>query len=177
MPDINLNPFIHSKMDILFVPLNPPSISNSNGHYFSRVSTFWDILFESGLITNRNFDFRIGDEIVFKNNEINKNKAIYGISDLIFDLIETDSTKVKPNRKHVDYILGIVRKNKVKNLCLMHSRVINAFIKNKIIPYSKKYGFVGTYNNTNIISVPFPTGSSINKETIVAHYREIQNYL
>jgi hypothetical protein len=48
-------------MDILFVPLNPPDISNSHDHYFSRVSTFWDIQYDSELITQKIKDLMKAD--------------------------------------------------------------------------------------------------------------------
>jgi hypothetical protein len=53
MKKVNLREYIHPKMDILFVALNAPEISNSNAHWFSRNLNFWDILFEAGLTTRR----------------------------------------------------------------------------------------------------------------------------
>ena len=53
MKIVNLQEYIHPKMDILFVALNAPEISNSNAHWFSGTLNFWNILFDSGLIVER----------------------------------------------------------------------------------------------------------------------------
>jgi hypothetical protein len=127
MKKVNLREYIHPKMDILFVALNAPEISNSNAHWFSRNLNFWDILFEAGLTTRRIEDPLRGDEIVFGNQNQNYNQKIFGVTDLVRDLVQTNSSGVKTHNNHVRRILSILDKNPTKKVCLMHSAVAVQF--------------------------------------------------
>ena len=173
----NLNGFIHSEMDVLFLALNPPVISNNNGHYFSRVRTFWDILFESGLIVHSNFQLNQADEKIFGGNSLNFKKKIFGITDLVHHKVETKSSNVKPTDEDFNRIINIINTQKIKILVLMHSSVIKYFEKKEIIEKSNEYGFVGNFKETKIFKVPFPTGSSLSKDFIVNQYSKILNSL
>jgi hypothetical protein len=160
MKKVNLREYIHPKMDILFVALNAPEISNSNAHWFSRNLNFWDILFEAGLTTRRIEDPLRGDEIVFGNQNQNYNQKIFGVTDLVRDLVQTNSSGVKTHNNHVRRILSILDKNPTKKVCLMHSAVAVQFQKSGIIKRNylfreNTYGLVGNYNSTEIYEVPF----------------------
>ena len=48
---VKLKEYIHPKMDILFLALNAPETSNKNEHWFSGSLSFWNVLFNAGLIT------------------------------------------------------------------------------------------------------------------------------
>ena len=164
MNKVKLKEILHPKMDILFVALNPPVNSNNNGHYFSNNLSFWNLLFNSKLITQPVISKLTGDEEVFRNNSINYNHAIYGITDLVHDVVETNSNKVKVEKLRIDRILKIIDTNKVKTLCLMHSSVGNAFQDVGLIIRSPNYGFVGKYKSTLIFEVPFHNASIGEKE-------------
>lgn len=63
--------YLKENLDILFVALNPPVQSNTNGHYFSgKQSIFFKQLYLSGLIT-KEIDKAIADELVFEGNKYN----------------------------------------------------------------------------------------------------------
>lgn len=48
MNAVLLQPFLRPGLDVLFLALNPPVQSNTNGHYFSGdQSRFYDLLFKS----------------------------------------------------------------------------------------------------------------------------------
>jgi G:T/U-mismatch repair DNA glycosylase len=162
--EINLNEILHPKMDILFVALNPPKNSNSNGKYFSNNLSFWNVLYNSGLIIHPIYDKLKGEELVFHNNKINFQKAIYGITDLVHNVVETNSNKVKVRQHQVERILKITEKHEIRKLCLMHSKVTKAFEKAGIINSSTGYGLDGKYKNTSIYKVPFHNASIENKE-------------
>lgn len=160
MKKVNLREYIHPKMDILFVALNAPEISNSNAHWFSRNLNFWDILFEAGLTTRRIEDPLKGDEIIFGNQNQNYNQKIFGVTDLVRDLVQTNSSGVKTHNNHVQRILSILDRNPTKKVCLMHSAVAVQFQKSGIIKRNylfreNTYGLVGNYNGTEIYEVPF----------------------
>lgn len=164
-------------MDVLFVALNPPKISNDNGHYFSRVKTFWDILFESNLIEKNSFPLNEMDVNIFGNNLYNYSQSTFGITDLVKNTVETNSSKVKAEEDNLNDILSLLDNEKVDVLVLMHSKVINCFKKHSIIPKHAGYGFAANYRKTKIFNVPFPTGSSIPKNKIVQEYKKVYNEL
>lgn len=163
--EINLNEILHPKMDILFVALNPPKNSNSNGKYFSNNLSFWNVLYNSGLIIHPIYDKLKGEELVFHNNKINYQNAIYGITDLVHDVVETNSNKVKVSQHQVERILKITERYKIGKLCLMHSKVTKAFEKANIIRQVNVYDLIGNYKNIPIFNVPFHNASIVNKES------------
>lgn len=164
MAQFNLIEIVQPKMDILFVALNPPVGSNHNGHYFSNNLSFWNLLYQSGLITKRVKSKLTGDDEVFRSNSINYKNAVYGIIDLVHDVIETNSNKVKVDDQRISRILEMLDKNEVGVMCLMHSKVAKAFQAAGIIVRSDKYGMVGKYKNTLIYEVPFHNASIGGKE-------------
>lgn len=152
---VNLGSYIHPDMAILFVPLNPPDQSDLNGHYFSRVSTFFDILIDSGLIKRRITNLLEADEQVFGDKEINFRNLNFGIKDLV-SIVETDSRKVKATREDMERILNIADVFQPGIICLMHSKVRKAFSRSKVIPKNVGYGKIGLYKNS-IIYAAFVT--------------------
>ncbi|WP_445957292.1 hypothetical protein [Yeosuana sp.] len=164
MTKVNLIEIVHPQMDILFVALNPPVNSNNNGHYFSNNLSFWNLLFNSELIIKPVKSKLTGDDEVFRQNKINYKNAIYGITDLVHDVVETNSNKVRVERIKVERILKIIDKHSVKKICLMHSSVGRAFHEAGLIKRSSDYGLVGKYKNTLIYEVPFHNASIGEKE-------------
>lgn len=161
---INLLEILHPKMDILFLALNPPVKSNNNGHYFSNNLSFWNLLFNSALITQPVINKLTGDEEVFKKQNINYKKAVFGITDLVHDIVETKSSRVSVERDRINRILEIIDQRPTKVLCLMHSKVANAFQDTGLIKRKADYGLVGKYMNTLIYEVPFHNASIPEKE-------------
>lgn len=157
---VQLNEYLHPEMDILFVALNAPDKSNKNAHWFSGNLSFWNVLFNAGIITQPIKDVLEGDIKVFGSTEINFNNLQFGVVDLVQDIVQTDSSKIKTKDEHVQRILSIVDKHPTKKLCLMHSKVGKQFqksgiIKRNIISRNNSYGLVGIYNETEIYEVPF----------------------
>ena len=174
MSKVSLKEILHPEMDILFLALNPPVNSNSNGHYFSNNLSFWNLLFNSGLITQPVTSRLTGDEEVFRNNDINHKNSVYGITDLVHDVVETNSHKVRPDAARVRSILNILNIRKVSTLALMHSAVAKAFQIEGLIKRNPGYGIVGKYKSTVIYEVPFHNASIACKET---YYKLLKNTL
>lgn len=164
MAKVKLQEILHPQMDILFVALNPPVNSNSNGHYFSNNLSFWNLLFNSELIVKQVKSKLTGDDEVFRQNTINYKNANYGITDLVHDVVETNSNKVKVERARVERILKMVDTHTIKKLCIMHSSVGIAFQKAGLIKRNPNYGLVGIYKNTLIYEVPFHNAPIDEKE-------------
>lgn len=156
---VNLLEILHPKMDILFLALNPPVISNNNGHYFSNNLSFWNLLDNCDLITQPVASKLTGDDEVFKKQNINYKNAVYGITDLLHDKVETDSNLVSVEKNRINRILKIIDQKPTKILCLMHSKVANAFQKAGLIKRKVGYGLVGKLKNTLIYEVPFHNAS------------------
>ncbi|QGW28732.1 hypothetical protein [Phnomibacter ginsenosidimutans] len=164
MSKLNLIEILHDQMDILFVALNPPVNSNNNGHYFSNNLSFWNLMCSSGLIIQPVQSKLTGDDEVFRTNFINYKKAVYGITDLVHDVVETNSNKIVVDRSRVNRIIKLLDTHHVKTLCLMHSKVANAFQDIGVIKRLPNYGIVGKYKSTIIYEVPFHNASIANKE-------------
>jgi len=180
---IHLEPILYDKMDILFIPLNPPKKSTKNKHYFSRTEVFWKILSDHGLITKeiwKDGNYTTADDIVFHGNSRNFQHSIFGIHDLMPDKLESNSKKVKPELSPVNKILSVVKKRKIKVVCLMHSKVYKSFKKSKDIDWipDSKYGHIGTFKKTKIFRVPFPSYRNYQADDpIWGYYSELKDQL
>lgn len=167
---VNLIEYVHPKMDLLFVALNAPEVSNANAHWFSFNLSFWNLLYRAGVITQTISDPKQGDVTVFGGSKINHSNWIIGVTDLNRDVVATKSTQVTTDSTQVKRILSIIENNAVKRICLMHSMVADEFERNGIIVRNNKqgvneFGIVGKYKSTVIHEVPFHSGNSIpNKE-------------
>jgi len=164
MNTVNLIEIIHPKMDILFVALNPPVNSNNNGHYFSFNMSFWNLLYNSGLIEKPVRAKLTGDDEVFRNNTKNYKNTVFGITDLVHDKVETNSNKVRVEKERISRILDILQKNEVRVMCIMHSKVSYAFQDAGLIKRNPDYGLVGKYRDTLIYEVPFHNASIADKK-------------
>jgi len=159
---VNLKEYLYPEMDILFVALNAPDVSNKNEHWFSYNLSFWNVLYKSGLITEPIFDKIKGDEKVFGSNAINFQNQIFGVTDLNRGIVQTDSSNIKTTTAQVKRILKIIDKHKVHKLCLMHSKVAIQFEKEWLIVRGE-YGKVGKYKDVPIYEVPFHNASKKDK--------------
>ncbi|GHA25520.1 hypothetical protein GCM10007103_03440 [Salinimicrobium marinum] len=168
---VNLSEYLYPEMDLLFVALNAPVNSNNNGHWFTNNLSFWNLLYRVGIITTPISNKLEGDEMVFGGTSINHKNWKIGVTDLIRTIVETDSTKVEPQPEDVRRILSILKNNKVCSLCLLHSKVGEAFRKYSGITFNQnRYGKIGTYGNTAIYEVPFHNAAVPNKDS---YYSEL----
>lgn len=164
MPVSNLRPFLRPGLDILFVALNPPVQSNEKGHWFSgQQSCFFDLLFKSGLITEY-VDKRVADVIVFGGTEINLRHANYGVVDLVGNVVETNSTNVKPTKQDVDRLIAQVLDARPKIVCVIHSKVRTALNRYANLARPLEYGNCGALlhgSGARFVLSSFPNGSNI----------------
>ncbi|WP_313375333.1 hypothetical protein [Chishuiella sp.] len=163
---VNLKEYLYPEMDILFLALNAPKVSNENAHWFSRNLSFWNLLYDAGLITSKIDEAKKGDETVFGGTSINLHNLVIGVTDLNNEVVETDSNKVTVEKKHLKRIIKILETNKVKKVCMIHSKVGDAFRKSNFIENLNKnrYGKIGNIGKTEIYEVPFHNASIPNKE-------------
>ena len=171
---VNLKEYIHPEMDILFLALNAPEVSNTNAHWFSRNLSFWNLLYDAGLIIQRISSPMEGDELVFGGSQINFNHWVYGVTDLNNEVVETNSHKIKIEQRHIDRIMEILQRNKVSKLCLMHEKVGTAIKTANVLQdaTSHRYGFIGKIGQTEVYEVPFHNASIANK---AKYYRSLMD--
>lgn len=172
--EVQLTEYIHPKMDILFVALNAPEVSNRNAHWFSRNLNFWNLLYQSGLVTEEISNPLEGDERVFGSQSVNYKQMIYGVTDLVRNIVQTNSSTIKTNDEQVDRILSLIDENPTRKICLMHSKVGEQFQKSGIINRNyvsnkNNYGLVGNYKGTEIYEVPFHN-AMMNREIKLSAY-------
>lgn len=164
MPDSNLRQYLRPGLDILFVALNPPVQSNDNCHWFSgKQSCFFDLLYRSGIISEY-VDKRVADDIVFGGTGINYQHANYGVVDLVGNVVETNSTKVKPIKQDVDRLVARILETDPRIVCVIHSKVRTALSRYGNLARPLEYGDCGALlhgSGTHFVLSSFPNGSNI----------------
>ena len=181
MEKSQLVPFLRENLDLLFVGLNPAKGSSENKHYFSVRSSFWDQLKEGELITAY-VDKMEADTIVFGNNDINHRNWNYGITDLVPEIAESDSSQIDPLQTHCEKLKNDIIRLKPRAVCLLHRTVEKSFLPHigcKVPQYANtgELGKLITGIDTMFFAVAFPHGSGIKTEKIVAKYKKIKAYL
>ena len=177
---LNTDKYLLNGLDILFVALNPPVQSNSNGHYFSgKQSAFYNLLYESGLLLN-NIDKLEADEKVFDGSEYNFNHCRYGVVDIVPEKVETDSGKVDIMDEHIKSLIEKIIDYRPRIVCIIHSKIRNKF--NKTNDYRKisniiQYGCCGKLLmdcNTVFFMQYFPNGNNIPKTKKIKIFEEMK---
>ena len=180
VPKANLRPFVRPELDVLFVALNPPMQSNARRHYFSGdQSRFFHLLARSGL-TTQDVPKHNADEVVFGSTQFNVRGASFGIADLVPDVVQTDSSSVRPGRHHVEALLGIVRRFEPRFTCIIHSKVSHALRRFAKLSGPLEYGSCGTVipgSNTHVFLNYFPNGNSIPDEPKLMIFRALARML
>jgi G:T/U-mismatch repair DNA glycosylase len=161
---VRLRPFLRPGLDVLFVALNPPVQSNANGHYFSgRTSRFFHLLFASGLIT-RDVPRQCADEVVFGTTSVNYKKTAFGVIDLVGDMVQTQSGKVRPTRHHVAQVIAHIQRLNPRFVCVIHSKVRDALNQHASLARRLDYGVCGrvlSNCDSQFIINYFPNGNAV----------------
>jgi len=180
MENSGLIPFVRDNLEILFIGLNPAVGSSRNEHYFSVKQSFWDQLYDSGLITSR-VDKSFADEIVFGGTRNNYQKWSYGITDLVTDIAESDSRKIRPTQQDCEILCALIRAATPKVAVLLHGKVrekLLSFLGHPIPQAnSGKLGVLIEDSLTMFYNVAFPHGNNILSEDKIVHYKAINKYL
>ncbi len=180
MQKSTLVPFLRRDLDILFVGLNPAKGSSDKGHYFSVNQAFWNQLFSAGLITKQ-FSKEIADEYIFGDNQYNYNKWNYGITDLVTEVAESNSSKIRPTVSDVLRLLDVIRLNQPKTVVLLHGKVINKVLSlwNHPIPSSNS-GLIKYKESplpTVFYNIAFPHGNAISNQEKISQYLKLKSDL
>lgn len=180
MQKSTLIPFLRKNLDILFVGLNPAKGSNENGHYFSVNQAFWNQLYESGLITKR-VDKLNADELIFGSNKYNYKNWNFGITDLITEIAESNSAKIRPKQTDLIRLENVIKDYKPKTTILLHSKVLKKFVDHlgHVVPESNtgRIGKLIENSNTVFYNIAFPHGNAITSESKIDQYTELKEFL
>jgi len=171
------------QIDVLFIGLNPPPASNSNGHYFSgqHSQPFWDQLRKAGLIT-KDVDKKVADILIFKGNDFNYKKSVYGITDLVPSTVHKESKYVDVTGDDCEKLIKLIMERKPRAVVLLHRKVqkkITSYLK-KELPPNANAGNVGQLIDgcrTTFFAIAFPHGNSITDDDKVAKYKELKDFL
>jgi hypothetical protein len=177
---VKLKPFTRRGLDVLFVALNPPEQSNSNGHYFSGDrSAFFKLLQHSGLIT-KPVDKAFADEKVFGSTEVNYLNASFGVIDLVEDVVETDSGEVPVTADDVKRLLMRIRELKPRFVCVIHSKVRDALNTYGSLHRQLDYGCCGKVLPncwSEFVLNYFPNGNNIPDADKIRIFRLLRDRL
>lgn len=180
MEKSNLKPFLRKNLDILFVGLNPAKGSSRNRHYFSVKQSFWNQLHGAGLITKQ-IDKSEADTHVFGNNSFNFSNWNYGITDLITEVAESDSSKIKPTSKDVERIIDDIIFYQPRSVILLHRKVVKPMCRKfNIIRPESNSGYLGKLNpdiDTHFFNIAFPHGNAIHDIDKISRYIEVKEHL
>ena len=175
-----LTSYLRLHLDILFVGLNPPTQSNDNGHYFSGSnSRFFHLLYRSGLVT-ADLPKSNADEIVFGLTRVNYKSCSYGVVDLVEDIIQTDSRKVRPKPEHVGSLLGKVCEYEPRFVCVIHCKVRKALNSRSYLTKPLGYGICGPLlrgSDSNFVLNYFPNGNNLADERKLEIFRALRDAL
>lgn len=176
-----LKPFVRKKLDILFVGLNPATVSSRKGHYFSVRQSFWEQLFVSGLITQEvNKDF--ADELIFGSTDYNYKHYNYGIIDLVNYIAESNSSKIKPTINDCIKLESEIKKYKPKIVVILHNKVLKYFIFRYLnVPFqpsnSGRMGNLMPNCKSVFYNIAFPHGNKISKSDKITRYKQVKKEL
>ena len=180
MEQSNLRPFLRNNLDILFVGLNPAKGSSDNRHYFSVNQAFWNQLYDAGLITKK-VDKSYADTVIFGSYKHNFNSWSYGITDLIFEIAESNSTLIKPNNDHAERLIETVQEYEPLVIILLHGKVLDTVLKylGGQIPSanSGELGELIPACSSNFFNIAFPHGNTITSSDKIKRYKEVKEYL
>lgn len=180
MQESKLIPFLRKNLDILFVGLNPAKGSSENGHYFSVNQAFWNQLYKSGLIT-KHTDKSNADNLIFGSNKYNYKNCNFGITDLLTEIAESNSTKINPQKDDLIRLENVIKEFKPKIVILLHGKVLKNFIRylGYVVSESNtgKLGKLIKNCNTTFYNIAFPHGNAITSEAKIEKYNELKEFL
>lgn len=181
MEDINLKPFVRENLDILFIGLNPAIVSNQKGHYFSVKQSLWSQLYRSGLILEEvNKDN--ADELIFGGTALNVGHLSFGITDLVTNIANSDSSEVNPTEDDCEKLKQTILKYKPRVAIILHGKVLRKFVfgylKAKKCPSnSGNMGKLLKDCDTIFYNIAFPHGNAIPDENKIKRYEEIRELI
>lgn len=180
MEKSKLVPFVRENLDILFVGLNPAKGSSYNCHYFSVNQAFWNQLYDAGLITAR-IDKASADGEIFGDTSRNFQNWSYGITDLVTNIAESNSSKIKPTHQDCEKLRDTICKFAPKSVILLHGKVLEKFLPflHHRVPSSNsgQLGKLIPECPSMFFNIAFPHGNSIASKEKVVQYRAVKNYL
>jgi hypothetical protein len=141
---------------------------------------FWNQLYNAGLI-KKQIDKLVADWLVFRSNSINYRGWSFGITDLITEVAESDSRKIKPTEEDCRRLEREIRQYQPKTAILLHGKVTRIFLPYlELKPVRANHGQIGKIIencSTMFYSIAFPHGNNIPSKEKVKKYQEVKNYL
>lgn len=169
----NLN-IIPMNADLVLIALNPTQEAITNGALFSRDDAYWNLLYKAGIIRDVSSVLLIDRQKEVCQDYKHSHIRI-GIADMMHDVIETDSRKVKPPKGTAEnFVLTELAGKKPRRIALMGHKVVDAFAADydlpkwrdiKTINGVKQYGRIGEIvvgdHIIEVFAVPFPINNNI----------------
>lgn len=177
--------FVKPNLDILFVALNPPTSSNDIRHYFACNAIFWEQLYKAGLII-KEVKSKNADDLIFGSTKFNYKNWSYGITDLVYDVVENKSENVTVEDRHKFELTRLIEKNMPKIVILMHSKTSEKMLKYLGQKYKgSNSGYIGRIISdcpTIFYCIAFPSNQNesrpqLNKDARINRLKEVKDFL
>jgi len=119
----------------------------------------------------------VADEIVFGSTSANRNGWSYGITDLVTEIAESDSKKVKPTADHCTRLALQIEELAPRAVVFLHSDVLKAVRRYLGMRFDSGYGRLGrllpAIPATEFFALPFPHGNTIPLAAKLELYKEL----
>jgi len=162
--------------ELVFIALNPTEEALNNKAVFSRDNAFWNLLEKAGILENSILKVDLKDRAKEAFLDQKHSKKKFGFADLLPQVYETDSNKVKIPKDAVSHLLTTTPHLKeTKKIALMGQKVVDAFARNfegikkwkniPVIGSKRQFGCIGSIifdgNEIELFAMPFPVNNNV----------------
>lgn len=117
---------------------------------------------------------------MFGATAVNHGQSEFGVVDLVDDVVQTNSAHVRPSRQHVDALLKRIREYDPRFVCVIHSKVRDAFVSYGGLRRPLTYGLCGcilSRSSAQFVLNYFPNGNAIADAPKLEIFRELRDAL
>jgi hypothetical protein len=161
---------------LVFIALNPTEEALNNKAVFSRDNAYWNLLEKAGILEMSILKVDLKDRAKEAFFEQKHSKKKLGFADLLPQVSETDSNKVKIPKDAVNDLLKTTPHLKdTEKIALMGQKVVDAFARNfkgikkwkniPVIDGKRQFGCIGSINfdgsEIELFAMPFPVNNNV----------------
>jgi len=111
---------------------------------------------------------------------VNYRQKAFGVVDLIPDVVQTDSRRIRPTREHIEALLTQIRDFRPRYVCILHSKVRDSMMRYGRLERPLAYGTCGTPisgSSATVVVNYFPNGNAVADEAKLRIFRDLRDGL